>query len=285
MPAPEEHIGDRPLTQWRSAPGRALADATTRGFGAHGELALLLFITVVGATVMGLLTWGSAEVYDAVSDHNGVATLDQPALSDMVAIREPWLNTLVTAFTTVGGPIAMPIIATVVAFALARRWHSWTPVVLMIIGAAGSLTMTIVGKRYIDRVRPPHEWAVAPYEWSPSFPSGHSLNSVVIGGIVAYLLVIRAHRNRTRWLIVGCALLFSLLMGASRVYLGHHWLTDVLVGWALGGAWLTVVITGHRLVLTLRRRGPAPAAPAGSGTAPARDADPDLDPGRSTPPR
>jgi membrane-associated phospholipid phosphatase len=53
-------------------------------------------------------------------------------------------------------------------------------------------------------------------------------------------------------------------MGLSRVYLGHHWLTDVLVAWALGLGWLTVVITAHRLLLTLRK----PATPDTAGPPP-----------------
>lgn len=49
------------------------------------------------------------------------------------------------------------------------------------------------------------------------------------------------------------AALFAVTMGLTRVYLGHHWLTDVVVAWALALAWLAVVITAHRLFLTTRR--------------------------------
>ena len=78
------------------------------------------------------------------------------------------------------------------------------------------------------------------------------LLGIVIAGIVAYLLVLRQHRKRTRALTVILAVLFAVTMGLSRVFLGHHWLTDVLVAWTLGIAWLAVVITAHRLFLTFR---------------------------------
>jgi membrane-associated phospholipid phosphatase len=53
------------------------------------------------------------------------------------------------------------------------------------------------------------------------------------------------------------AMIWALAMGLSRVFLGHHWLTDVIFAWLLGTAWLALVITSHRLFLTIRRAEPS----------------------------
>jgi undecaprenyl-diphosphatase len=95
--------------------------------------------------------------------------------------------------------------------------------------------------------------AVPPYESSPSFPSGHALNSTVIAGLVAYLLLRRLETRLARVITVILAAGWAIAIGLSRVFLGHHWLTDVVFGWILGLAWLSLVITAHRLFLTLRR--------------------------------
>ena len=109
-----------------------------------------------------------------------------------------------------------------------------------------------VGKQLVGRARPPLEYAVPPYETSPSFPSSHTLNSTVIASLVAYLLL---HLTSliARIMSVVLAVAWFVAMGLSRVFLGYHWLTDVLVGWTLGLAWVAVVITCHRLYLTVHR--------------------------------
>src|SRR4029450_8477472 len=85
----------------------------------------------------------------------------------------------------------MTIIASLITIAMVWRWRSRTPLILMLIAVAGSLTMTAVGKAVVGRVRAPLIEAVPPYEYAFSFPSGHALNSTVIAGMVAYLLLRR----------------------------------------------------------------------------------------------
>jgi undecaprenyl-diphosphatase len=217
-----------------------------------GEQAALLVTVGVGLAVAVVMAALAGEVYDAVSEADGVAGLDRPVLDAAVRLRTPGLDRAVTLFTDLGGTVGMPIIATVTTLAIALRWRRLMPVVLMIVATVGSVLMTVVGKAVVGRVRPPADLAVPPLETSASFPSGHSLNSVVVAGMLAYLVVGRLRAGWARAAVVVGAVVFAVAIGLSRVFLGHHWLTDVLVAWALGVAWLAVVVTGHRVWL-LRR--------------------------------
>lgn len=227
--------------------------------------ALIVLLALVQVGVISVLTWGVAETYEAVVRNSGLARFDQPALDWMIGHRSPERNQLITLFTTFGGPIITPIVAAVVMIVLAVKWHSWTPVVMVLVAGAGSLAMTVIGKNYVERVRPPHELAVPPYEFSPSFPSGHALNSMALGGVIAYLICGHLTRRLGQALIVVVALAYSLAMGTSRIYLGHHWLTDVVTGWMLGVIWLLMVIIGHRLARRIVRGSAVSAEPVRVG--------------------
>ena len=100
-----------------------------------------------------------------------------------------------------------------------------------------------------------------PYENSPSFPSGHTLNTTVVIALVVYLACLQIKRTSARVGLITAGVIFIVAMGLSRVFLGHHWMTDVIVGWLLGLAWVGIVILAHRLFHVLRHRehaGPAP---------------------------
>jgi membrane-associated phospholipid phosphatase len=249
----EESIGNRDLTRWPTPVGRGLVQlvaALTANVSAHS---VLYFTAAVGMAFASGLTAAGAGIYEAVAEQDGIAILDQPALDVSIALRTDTNTRLWTWFTHLGGAVGLTIIASLITIVMVWRWRSRTPLVLMLIAVAGSLTMTIVGKAVVGRLRPPLTDAVPPYEYAFSFPSGHALNSTVIVGMVAYLL---AHRLRTRWARAATVILaaaWALAMGLSRVFLGHHWLTDVIFAWLIGAAWLALLITSHRLFLTIRR--------------------------------
>ncbi|AJW77887.1 phosphatase PAP2 family protein [Clavibacter michiganensis] len=249
----DRYLGARDLTRWATPVGRALVRLVQRIVRALGPYAALVITLLVGLVLAFGLAAIAAQVYDNVTDADGVAGLDKPLLVFMIGIRTPWLNDAATAYTDVAGVVVMPIIAVVTMLFLAVRRRSWTPIILVLAAGGGSLLLTIAGKDIIDRARPDLADAVPPYETSPSFPSGHTLNAVAIAGILAYLLLLRQHRRATRVLSIAVAVVFAVTIGATRVYLGHHWFTDVLAAFFLGGAWLALVITAHRLYLTARR--------------------------------
>jgi membrane-associated phospholipid phosphatase len=251
----DRFLGDRDLTRWVTPVGRILARVVQRIMRALGPYSALVITLLVGLALAVVLSAIAAQVYDNVTDADGVAGLDKPLLAFMIGIRTPWLNDAATAYTDVAGVVIMPIIAVVTMLFLAVRRRSWTPIILVIAAGGGSLLLTIAGKDLIGRARPALADAVPPYETSPSFPSGHTLNAVAIAGILAYLLLLRQHRRVTRVLSITVAVVFAVTIGASRVYLGHHWFTDVLAAFFLSGAWLALVITAHRLYLTARRPG------------------------------
>jgi membrane-associated phospholipid phosphatase len=235
----------RDLDQGHFVGGR---DGTVGLISRHGGL--LRTLLPGAATALGLIclfVWVSGSVAAA----DGSAGLDRPALAAGKSVRSPVLDVLVTAYAFLGDTVGMPVLVVTAAGILAIRWRSWIPVTHMVSASAGSLLTTIAGKRLVARIRPPLLEAVPPYDFSASFPSGHALNSVVIAGMIAYLITLRVDTTRSRVLAASVAWLFAVTMGLSGVYLGHHWLTDVLAGWALGGAWLVIVITAHRAYLTI----------------------------------
>lgn len=219
----------------------------------------LLVLLAVGLGIALVLTVAAAEVYEQIAEADGVAGLDQPLLELAKSLRTPELNRVLTAITNIAGTVGMPLIAIAALVGLSFAYQSFTPALLIVAAGGGSLLMTVVAKGVIGRERPPLADAVPPYEYSGSFPSGHTLNAVVIAGIIAYLMILRQHTTRARVATGAVAALFALTIGLTRVYLGHHWFTDVLGAWMLGAAWLALVITAHQAYLRLRR--PAAQAP------------------------
>jgi len=163
----------------------------------------------------------------------------------LLALRDPrnlaqplgpaWLEQAAKDITALGGPPVLTLLtlAAVGYLLVSRRFRAALFVTFSVVGA-GLLATALKG--VFGRERPaivPHLVNVS----SLSFPSGHSLLSAAVFLTLGALLARLEHRLVVKAYLLLWALLLALLVGMSRVYVGVHWPTDVLGGWAAGAAW------------------------------------------------
>ena len=131
-------------------------------------------------------------------------------------------------------PVLVIAVLAVVGFlALAK---SYRLALFTLAASVGGLALSSTLKYLIDRPRPELAAADA-YTLTSSFPSGHSMMSAVIYLTLAVLIARLMEKRRLKLYALGVAIVLALLVGASRVYLGVHWPSDVLAGWSAGAAW------------------------------------------------
>ena len=170
---------------------------------------------------------------------DGPGPVDQLAAEAARAAWSPALAPAVRAVTHLADPLTLWAAAAVVG-----AWLAWRrePVLLLTWAAAlgGNALLNPALKRVFERLRPTADLSglVAP---GHSFPSGHTSGAVVLFGMLAYLAwrLLPPRWHLPAWL---AAVTLVLLVGASRIWLQAHWLSDVLAGLASGGAWLGVCV-------------------------------------------
>lgn len=210
----------------------------------HWLTLLILFACVF------LPLWGFAELADEVHERERFV-FDDPLLFWMHARSSPALDRgfmLVSAFGYASGVVLIDI-GLVAWLAWRRRWREGLFAFLAITGSA---LLNLSVKQLFARERPGLWPSIAP-EDTFSFPSGHAMGSMTLGLVVILL----CWPTRWRWLTVAVVLPLVFLVGASRVYLGVHFPSDILGGWAAACAWVLGI---YLLVFRVWLREPAPAA-------------------------
>lgn len=191
----------------------------------HGLRQLLLFAAIV------LPLWCFGELAEHIYSGE-IIPFDHLALEWMQVWHSPALDTLMLFFSAIGyqyGVIPVDVLL-VLLLAARRRWpEAW----FAGLSLAGSALLNIAAKHHFARPRPELWTSIAP-EATYSFPSGHAMGSMTLAAV----LVLLAWPSRARWPVMALMLVFVPMVGISRVYLGVHYPSDILAGWAAALAWV-----------------------------------------------
>ncbi len=172
------------------------------------------------------------------ADHGAAA-----GINGLVA-GDAWLVAVVKAVTWLGsdGVLWTVVGAAAIVMALRRRWRL---AIYLLVTGAGALVLDPVLKSLVGRLRPVVAHPIA-HGTGNSFPSGHSLGSIVCYGAVL-LVFLPAARGRWRTAFITVVVALAALIGISRILLGVHYLSDVVGGWAIGIAWLGLTTLAFEL--------------------------------------
>ena len=187
----------------------------------------------------GLCGWIFIALTQDVFAHEEAVLTDPGVMRSVVDHRVAWATALMKSVTWLGSNVVMiPLVVLVGAYFLFRD-RDWRPAAFMAAALVGANVTYRLVKSWVGRPRPPgslHLIEVSGF----SFPSGHATVAVACWGLAA--LLIGAGRSiRAKLVVWAAAVLIVGLVGLSRIYLGVHWWTDVVAGFALGGLWLCLL--------------------------------------------
>ncbi|MBV9285695.1 MAG: phosphatase PAP2 family protein [Acidimicrobiia bacterium] len=199
--------------------------------------AAVLVVALLGLIIIG---WALGCVVQDLAPGAFLDNVDGPVLRFFATHRQPWLTTTMQSVTRLGSSAVLVPMLVVVAAAWRWRRDSWSAGVLLAVSYVGAVLVTETVKRLVSRPRPPTALAIGHFSGF-AFPSGHATQAVVAWGALAFVTARAWPRaGRYHWLAV--AAVVAMAVDLSRLYLGAHWLTDVVVGSLVGGAWLVVVV-------------------------------------------
>lgn len=209
----------------------------------------------VSLALIALAGWAFGAVMQDVLTSESLNAVDRPVLRFFARHREPWLTTANKVVSALGSSAVL--VPLVVVIGLAWWWRpparrTFALLAGAYLGAEGLFNLI---KVLVGRPRPPVTLALAHFSGS-SFPSGHATLAAAVWGMIASLAADATPRWTRKVVTWAAAALLIAAVGATRLYLGAHWFTDVVGGWALGALWLFALLTTVRTIAALRETAP-----------------------------
>lgn len=196
---------------------------------------------VLGVLLFVGMTLTLAALAEHVMTGRPLTLVDQQLSAWLARHRTTSLTTFFIVVTSLGSTAMGTIIAVVLGvYLLMRRQRYWFAATILSI-AGGSLLNRFL-KLAFQRARPEFDDPVSAFA-GYSFPSGHTMAATVVFGTLALFLFTRKKNLRSRAVVMGLAVLVIALVALSRIYLGAHYLTDVVAAIAEGVAWISLSFT------------------------------------------
>lgn len=221
---------------------RLVLSRLVRAVGNKRIFALIWRIRVGGLLLAALSIWGFAQIADEVLEKESQA-FDTRILLAIERIHTPLLDRVMLGITFIGDPTVLLIICLGFGIWLLKQGRRATTTTLGV-AAVGAIVLNFLLKNLFGRARP-ELWNRIVDVGYYSFPSGHAMVSLVIYGLLGYILSTQFPRAR-KFILCLTAILVAAI-GFSRLYLGVHWPTDVAAGYAAGLVWLIACISSLKV--------------------------------------
>lgn len=208
---------------------------------APGEY-LGLHLTIGLLISLGAL-WLFGGITEDVIHHDTLTHFDLSVLHWFHTLASPAGDRAAIILSLIGSPVAMAVVASLGALLLLWR-RLWLVLTGWVVAFSGGWILDTTLKLIVKRPRPPGAAAFL-HGMTFSFPSGHAMGSLIGYGMLAYLIVtLWVHGRAGRIVVLVLAAVLVLAIGASRLYLGVHYFSDVVGGYAAGVLWLTACVSG-----------------------------------------
>jgi len=203
---------------------------------AQREAGVVVLVLAAGLFLLAFRQIGEAVgAGDARAFDRAIYQALRPQESPEHSLAVAWADIAAGDFSAMGSVSVLAFIVVMVC-GLFLCLHRRAEAVVLLVASGGGLALTNVLKDLFHQDRPP----LSPEQLAglnASFPSGHAMLSATVYLTLGALIGHFAGRRLIRLYILGVAILLTVMIGLSRIYLGLHWTTDVLGGWCVGAAW------------------------------------------------
>jgi len=217
-------------------------------FSRSSQIALAFVIEIILGIFLTIVTLGIfLKLGDDVLDRE-VISFDSPLIHFIYSFRNPFMTTIMNAFSFLGGEIFLGLAILATIFILLRKYKKDALVFSFILLFGIGLNLFL--KNMFHRPRP--HFLPLVHETSYSFPSGHSMNSFIFYTSLSFFIFRKLKNRLLKNVLIILSALLILFIGISRIYLGAHYPSDVLAGYVAGLCWFVIVLLFEKTLIFLK---------------------------------